>query len=256
MQGRRNSSTRTAITVALVIALHSAGAIAGNSLVLRKGLNTSIEIDLSNMDGIAGAQFSVRAHGGLRLQSFEPTVRLTESGVAVYQSFKDDSTLNIVLLAPVRSFLPAGEGPIGKIFYGSGPVTTADSLRVLLSNVVICDVAARSLDIVTTNLAWSLDGISTSSQSIVALEQNYPNPFNPSTTISYRLEKTAHVKMAVYDITGRMVNILVDEDQQPGRYAVKWTADGNKSAHLASGMYVARLNVGSEVAAMKMILAK
>jgi hypothetical protein len=94
------------------------------------------------------------------------------------------------------------------------------------------------------------------SRASIALDQNYPNPFNPSTTISYTLDKLAHVRLGVYDIGGRLVNLLVDADMQSGRYSVKWSTLTGQSAQLASGIYIARLDVGGEVAVMKMLLTK
>ena len=242
--------------VAAAIAFQSQAMFAGNRLVLRKGLDNTIDVELSSKDGIAGAQFSISAHGGVVLRSFKASERLTAAGIAVYQALDGDSTLNLVLLAPVRSTLPSGEGLIGKISYAGVGGSPADSVRVFLQKVVICDAAAQILDVATAHVSWSLDERAEESKPSVALEQNFPNPFNPSTTIAYRHEKPAHVRLAVYDIAGRVINLLVDEDQQSGHYAVRWNAKAGRNAQLASGMYFARLNVGGEVAVMKMILTK
>jgi len=78
-----------------------------------------------------------------------------------------------------------------------------------------------------------------------ALEQNYPNPFNPVTTIGYTIAGTGHealgtsrVKLSVYDLLGREVAVLVNEDKLPGLYRVVF--DG---ARLASGMYFYRIQM-------------
>ncbi|MGC8898535.1 MAG: T9SS type A sorting domain-containing protein, partial [Bacteroidota bacterium] len=57
-----------------------------------------------------------------------------------------------------------------------------------------------------------------------ALEQNYPNPFNPSTTISFDVPKQSHLRLAIYDVLGRQVKTLVDEEKNPGRYSVTFDA--------------------------------
>ncbi len=81
-----------------------------------------------------------------------------------------------------------------------------------------------------------------------ALEQNYPNPFNPSTTIGYTVAGTGNrheatgsswVRLAVYDLLGREVALLVDENKSPGIYEVKFDATG-----LSSGVYFYRMNAG------------
>ncbi len=68
------------------------------------------------------------------------------------------------------------------------------------------------------------------------LEQNYPNPFNPTTTIRYSLPADAKVTLEVFDILGRKVKTLVDEEQKVGRYDVVFESRG-----LASGAYFYRL---------------
>jgi len=83
------------------------------------------------------------------------------------------------------------------------------------------------------------------------LFQNYPNPFNPSTVISYELSATSNVKIAVYDILGREVAVLVNEEKFPGSYEVKFNA-----SNLPSGIYLYRLSVGNYTETRKMLLIK
>ena len=83
------------------------------------------------------------------------------------------------------------------------------------------------------------------------LEQNYPNPFNPATTISYALPGEAHVRLAVYDLLGREVGVLVDERQLAGRHAATFDA-----RTLASGVYIYRLAAGSYLSSRKMLVLR
>ena len=85
----------------------------------------------------------------------------------------------------------------------------------------------------------------------VALKDNYPNPFNPQTTISYTLPKYAMVELSIYDLSGRMIESLVNSKQYPGEFSVSWTANG-----FPSGIYIARLIVDGEVFTKKMMLMK
>ncbi|MFV1882863.1 MAG: T9SS type A sorting domain-containing protein [Balneola sp.] len=86
----------------------------------------------------------------------------------------------------------------------------------------------------------------------VELEQNYPNPFNPSSVIQFGVPELSKVRLEVFDILGRKVaTLLNDEVTQAGRYNVQFHA-GN----LASGMYVYRLQVGNKVLTKKMTLIK
>jgi hypothetical protein len=84
------------------------------------------------------------------------------------------------------------------------------------------------------------------------LGQNYPNPFNPITIINYRLPLTSFVKIAVYDITGKEVVVLVNEIKKAGYYETEF--DGR---NLPSGVYYYQLSVGNKPpAAKKMVLIK
>ena len=84
-----------------------------------------------------------------------------------------------------------------------------------------------------------------------SLSQNYPNPFNPVTTIRYSIEKTSHVKLQIYNILGKLVETLVDEERLAGPYSLSW--DG---ARFASGVYFYRLDVGNRAVVKKMLLMK
>jgi hypothetical protein len=83
------------------------------------------------------------------------------------------------------------------------------------------------------------------------LEQNYPNPFNPSTTISFGLPKETHVLLEVYDILGRKVATLVDEQRVAGSYTVTFDA-----SHFGSGVYFYRIKAGDQFLAKRMLLVK
>ncbi len=83
------------------------------------------------------------------------------------------------------------------------------------------------------------------------LDQNYPNPFNPSTTIAYALPEPANVTLTIYNMLGQEVARLVSADQAAGNYIVTWNATGH-----ASGLYLLRLEAGSQVATRKMHLVK
>jgi hypothetical protein len=240
----------------LAMMLQSQATMADNRLVLKKESGNLISVELSNTDAVAGFQFSVNGRGGFTFGEYEGSERTSAAGLCIYQYLKDDSTLNIVILAPVRSTLPVGNGTIGKITFSLNQKLGADTARVFLSKVVLCTAEAQYLDVATTQLEWNLRAETESGGSHFALAQNFPNPFNPSTTISYWLDKPSTVKLAVYDIRGRQVEMLVNQFQQEGRYAVRWNADLRGGSRLASGMYFARLQVGDRVAVQKMILTK
>ncbi len=83
------------------------------------------------------------------------------------------------------------------------------------------------------------------------LKQNYPNPFNPLTTIGFSIPFSEYVKLSVYDILGREVANLINEQKQAGNYEVKF--DGS---NLPSGVYFFRIQAGDFTQTKKMILMK
>jgi thiol-disulfide isomerase/thioredoxin len=83
------------------------------------------------------------------------------------------------------------------------------------------------------------------------LEQNYPNPFNPSTTIRYALPKAAHVTLTLYDVNGREIATMVNENKSAGFHEFSLNA-----SRLASGIYFYSLDAGNFHATRKMILLR
>ncbi len=83
------------------------------------------------------------------------------------------------------------------------------------------------------------------------LEQNYPNPFNPSTKIKYSVPQSSNVLLKIYDVLGKEVATLIDEEKPAGNYEVEFNA-----SNLSSGTYFYRLRSGNFVETKKMILLR
>ncbi|MFA5834084.1 MAG: glycoside hydrolase family 2 TIM barrel-domain containing protein [Bacteroidota bacterium] len=83
------------------------------------------------------------------------------------------------------------------------------------------------------------------------LGQNYPNPFNPSTLISFQLPAGNHVTLKVYDVLGKEIATLVNEQKEPGVYTVPFDASS-----ISTGVYFYRLQAGGFVATKKMAVVK
>jgi photosystem II stability/assembly factor-like uncharacterized protein len=93
--------------------------------------------------------------------------------------------------------------------------------------------------------------ISNEVPSVYKLYQNYPNPFNPSTKFKILIAKLSDVNIVVYDLLGREIATLVNEQLKPGSYEVEW--DGS---NYPSGVYIYRLKTESFSETKKMILLK
>jgi hypothetical protein len=85
----------------------------------------------------------------------------------------------------------------------------------------------------------------------LALPGNYPNPFNPETTIRYTLPQTGKVHLAVYNLLGHEVAVLVDESKPAGHHTTRFEA-----GDLPSGVYLYRLQTKDQIMAKTMILVK
>jgi hypothetical protein len=92
---------------------------------------------------------------------------------------------------------------------------------------------------------------------IFNLSQNYPNPFNPSTKIKYAVRSNQKVVLKIYDVLGKEVAVLVNEEKPAGEYEVEFSVgsfgDGSK---LSSGVYFYQLKAGSFIQTNKMILMR
>lgn len=84
-----------------------------------------------------------------------------------------------------------------------------------------------------------------------AFEPNYPNPFATGTTFRYTIPEPAAVRLEIYDLLGRRVATLVDDDLAPGPYEAQFRPDG-----LANGAYIGRLTAGSHVATQRIMLVR
>ncbi|MBN1543114.1 T9SS type A sorting domain-containing protein, partial [candidate division KSB1 bacterium] len=87
-----------------------------------------------------------------------------------------------------------------------------------------------------------------------ALEQNYPNPFNPDTRIIYHLPQPSRVYLAVYNLQGQRIRVLVDGEQSAGIRQVVWDGCEESGQNVGSGVYFYRLQAGEYTAMKKMVL--
>jgi len=85
----------------------------------------------------------------------------------------------------------------------------------------------------------------------VSLSNAYPNPFNPVTMLTYDVPSDMVVSMGIYDVRGRLVDELVNDLREQGRYEVTWNADQH-----SSGVYMIKLTAGSTVQVQKVMLIK
>jgi hypothetical protein len=151
----------------------------------------------------------------------------------------------IVSLGGGQGFQFRGWDGIGNGSYTSPDSSGLDTMRSIAQSNAIVEVARW------TPVAVGINTISSQIPDKFLLHQNYPNPFNPSSTIRYEIPKNSFVKLVVYDMLGRELEILVMEKQSPGIYEATFNA-----SRYSSGIYYYKLTTEVFNETKKMILLK
>ncbi|UCD64694.1 MAG: T9SS type A sorting domain-containing protein [Candidatus Zixiibacteriota bacterium] len=89
-----------------------------------------------------------------------------------------------------------------------------------------------------------------------ALSQNSPNPFNPTTEIHFDVPSKSHVNLAVYNLLGRRVRLLLDEERAAGSYVLTWDGRGDNGESLSSGVYFYKMQTATFTQTRKALLVK
>jgi hypothetical protein len=90
------------------------------------------------------------------------------------------------------------------------------------------------------------------------LYQGYPNPMNPLATINYSVKETGRVTLTIYDVSGRSVRVLVDEEMQasPAAYSVVWNGENEGGRTVASGVYFCEMKAKKFSSARKIVVLR
>jgi hypothetical protein len=130
---------------------------------------------------------------------------------------------------------------------GNGDYAMSYEVRAVVDNAEIESntVTVRLIDLAKEKSKESLNKFE------YLLHQNYPNPFNPSTNISFSIKRDGIVTLKVFDILGREVTTLVDEQLKAGQHSVNFNGRG-----LASGIYFYKLTTGEFSSVKKLQLLK
>ena len=110
-------------------------------------------------------------------------------------------------------------------------------------------------EVLSVTLEW-MDVDGNQIPEVYALHQNYPNPFNPVTNLSYDLPEDAMVNITIFDMMGRIVSNLVNENQSAGYKSLQWNATNNGGHPVSAGVYIYTIRAGSFASTKKMILLK
>ena len=88
---------------------------------------------------------------------------------------------------------------------------------------------------------------------VTSLSDNFPNPFNPVTRLKFSLAKKGHISLRVYDVSGRLVRVLVDEVREAGAYEAVWDGSNDGGRSTASGIYFCKMEATDYERTLKMV---
>jgi len=134
---------------------------------------------------------------------------------------------------------------IGPVQCGGGDVDGDGDIDVLSSSLYGDQIAWYENRLITTDVKTRASVILEE----FALHQNYPNPFNPRTMISYSIPQSGFVKLNIYNIPGREIQILMNEFQPAGLYNFDFDV-----SQLSDGVYFYQLKVGNRYSETKKML--
>ena len=106
------------------------------------------------------------------------------------------------------------------------------------------------------DLPSAIKNISTEKPSKYYLHQNYPNPFNPITNIRFDIPRSALVKIVIYNVLGKELKTLINNNLHAGRYEVNWPAPSGEGSNYPSGVYFYKIITDGFVDVRKMLLIK
>lgn len=91
---------------------------------------------------------------------------------------------------------------------------------------------------------------------VFGLSQNFPNPFQHTTRIPYQLPVRSSVRMEIYNTAGQLVDVLVDEEKDPGYHSVEWGGKDEFGREVSNGVYLSRINAGDFTATKKLVVLR
>ncbi|MEA3285796.1 MAG: family 10 glycosylhydrolase [Candidatus Marinimicrobia bacterium] len=165
-----------------------------------------------------------------------------------------------------------GDTTAGYVLYGAAelPIDTEDAANIV---AILAGTDTVYVDEITDSYRYvisSLDKLNTESAAITAqwpadikeptlnasqfvMSQNFPNPFNPITTIRYSLPRQVEVTLAIYDISGQLIQRLLSDSQPAGSYDIQWQGMDDHGRQVSTGVYFCRLMVGDNSKTIKML---
>lgn len=185
--------------------------------------------------------------GGDNFLTVDPTTGAgTVVGPLTVASFAQDADFDAATGTLYWTFFDGGSGSLATVDVSTGlatPVTTWSA-----------DFIAFAILGESPPTSVGEPGIRVPSQ--FSLEQNYPNPFNPETVIKYQTTESSRIELAVYNLLGQKVRVLINEVKPAGSYEARWNGANDLGKVVSSGVYIYRLQSDNFERTKKMIFLR
>jgi hypothetical protein len=145
-----------------------------------------------------------------------------------------------------------GTGLFTMTYVAPNPAVNLDLQMTITSN----DPANPTLTIPIHIIVSSASDDPGSIPLVTALEGNYPNPFNPETAIRFSTREAAHVRLAIYNVKGQLVRVMVNQDLPSGNHCLIWNGKDDQGRSVSSGIYMYRMETPGYTKTLKMMLMK
>jgi len=204
---------------------------------------SSIVVALKNVEKIKNLKVELKIKEGSTAEFVSPMPR--SAGFMKLDYTIQNQIVRVNLSSMNDMCLEPGDG---EIFFIAGKFNSVDDVEIL--NL---EATSSNGTIITPDFKLISTDVYPAS---FKLEQNYPNPFNPATTIKFRIPKETRVQIAIFDITGRLVKILIDNVLPAGEHITVWDGTDENGIRVSSGVYIYRMYADDFISSRKMILAK
>ena len=156
------------------------------------------------------------------------------------------TSLGFILESSTDQILRPGDEVTMKIFFV--PTETIDYEGMIF---IISEAGTDTVYLRGTGTSVGIEDDSYALPDKITLFQNYPNPFNPTTRIKFELTGYNHAKLSIYDMNGKLVQTLLNEEMPAGTHEIEWNA-----VDVASGVYIYSLETGNTTLTKKLLLLK
>ena len=179
---------------------------------------------------------------GYRFDSPVVNVKKTSEGKLIFASAVPEGAKGNINVLNVKFKVIGASGTSCKLGLKFSAMAAAKTFEDLLPYLDSKEINSSSINIGSNPTNFSLE--------------NYPNPFNPTTKIDYALPVAGPVKIIIYNTLGQQVSVLINQEQEAGRYSIEWNSRNDHNQTLSSGVYILRMEAAEFVKDKKLLLLK